>query len=98
MQKFDLISAARLQMVIKELDENLGFFLCLMLSTKVWNKMCVMKLIISMARRFILPASQNLEISALEKAKKNPELLQTWADSPDFPLCFLLLKVKDLKE
>lgn len=57
-----------------------------------------MKLVISMAYRFILPASQNLAISALGKAKKNAELLQAWADSPDFPLCFLLLKVKDSKE
>jgi len=59
--------------------------------------MCVMKLVISMTYRFILPASQNLAIGALGKAKKNSELLQARADSPDFPLCFHLLKEKTPK-
>jgi len=56
-----------------------------------------MKLVISMTYRFILPASQNLAIGALGKAKKNSELLQARADSPDFPLCFHLLKEKTPK-
>lgn len=86
MQKLDVISAARLQMVTEELDESPGSFLCLILSARVWNRTCVMKHTISMAYRFIPPASQNLAISALEKAKKNPELLQAWADSPGFLL------------
>lgn len=56
-----------------------------------------MKLMISMTYRFILPASQDLAIRALQKAKKSPKLLHAWADSPDFLLCFHLLKEKNLK-
>lgn len=56
-----------------------------------------MKLVISMTYKLILPASWNLAINALGKAKKNPELLQAWADSLNFLLCFHLSKETNLK-
>lgn len=59
--------------------------------------MCVTKLILSMTYRSILPASQDLAVGTLEKANKNPEWLQAWADSQDFLLSCHLLKEKALK-
>lgn len=67
LQKLDLISSVRLQMVIRELDRSPGSFPCLILSAMVWNE--IMELMISMTYRFILPASLNLAKRARKRSQ-----------------------------